>query len=214
MLEGAGREALADVARRLERDGLNHDATGNLSVRIDGGILVTPTGIPARDLRPEDCVALRDDGSPRDPDGLLPTSEWRLHIELYRRPGVAAVVHTHSLEATAAASIGRAVPAIHYVVARFGGTVLPCAAYATYGSRELAASVAQTLGDRFSACLMANHGAVAVGADLERAASLATDLEWLCGVWRRARELGEPVVLDDAEIERVAARLGTYGQPR
>ena len=205
---------LADVARRLDRDGLNHDATGNLSVRIDGGILVTPTGIPARDLRPEDGVALSDDGTPRDPSGRLPTSEWRLHVELHRRPGTAAVVHTHSPEATAAAVIGRSIPAVHYVVARFGGSILPCAPYATYGSPELAWSVAATLGERFAACLMANHGAVAVAADLATAASLATDVEWLCGVWRRARDLGEPVVLDDAEVERVAARLATYGPAR
>ena len=133
---------------------------------------------------------------------------------LHRRRQTRAVVHTHSPEATAAAVIGQAIPAVHYVVARFGGTVLPCASYATYGSAELAGSVAETLGERFSACLMANHGAVAVGADLATAASLATDVEWLCGVWRRAQALGEPVVLDDAEIERVAARLATYGQPR
>ena len=212
MDERAARTALVETARRLDDDGLNHDATGNLSIRIDGGILVTPTAIPSRDLRPEDAVTLAADGAPRDPGGRLPTSEWRLHVALYRRREVGAVVHTHSLEATAAAIVGRPVPAVHYVVARFGGVVLPVSPYATYGTQELADAVATTLGGRYRACLMSNHGAVAVGGDLATAASLARDVEWLCGVWRRARELGDPVILDDAEIERVAARLATYGQ--
>jgi L-fuculose-phosphate aldolase len=212
--ERDGRSALVTVARDLDRDGLNHAATGNLSVRLDDLILVTPSAIPASDLRPEDCVALSSDGSPRDAGGPPPTSEWRLHVELYRRSSVHAVVHTHSPEATAAAVLGRPVPAVHYVVAKFGGTVLPCSRYATYGSQELAESVASTLGERYTACLMANHGAIAVAADLATAATLVRDVEWVCGVWRRARQLGDPVVLDDIEIDRVAERLATYGQSR
>jgi L-fuculose-phosphate aldolase len=212
VLEREARSALVAVARDLEREGLNHAATGNLSVRLDDLVLVTPSAIPARDLRPEDCVAISHDGSPRDAGGRLPTSEWRLHVELYRRSTVHAIVHTHSAEATASAVLGRPVPAVHYVVAKFGGTVLPCARYATYGTQELAESVASTLGERYTACLIANHGAVTVAADLATAATLARDVEWLCGVWRRARQLGNPVVLDDAEVELVAERLGRYGQ--
>jgi L-fuculose-phosphate aldolase len=214
MDERAARQALVDTARRLDADGLNHDATGNLSVRIEGAILVTPTGIPSRELRPEDNVALLDDGSPRDAESRLPTSEWRLHVAQYRRPGVGAVVHTHSIEATAAAVVGQPVPAVHYLVAAFGGVVLPVSPYATYGTQELADNVATTLGDRYRACLMANHGAVAVAASLPGAAIRARDVEWLCGVWRRARELGDPVILDDEELDRVRERFRTYGQPR
>jgi len=106
------------------------------------------------------------------------------------------------------------VPAVHYVVAAFGGVVLPVSPYATYGSAELADSVARTLGDRYRACLMANHGAVAVAGTLRAAASRARDVEWLCGVWRRARELGDPVILDDEELDRVRDQLKSYGQPR
>ncbi len=214
MDEAAARQALVETAQRLDADGLNHDATGNLSVRIDGGILVTPTGIPSRELRPEDNVALLADGSQRDADSRLPTSEWRLHLAQYRRQGVGAVVHTHSLEATAAAVIRQPVPAVHYLVAAFGGSVLPVSPYATYGTQELADNVATTLGERYRACLMANHGAVAVGANLRGAATRARDIEWLCGVWRRARELGDPVILDEAELDRVGERFKTYGQPR
>ena len=212
--ERAAREALVETTRQLDAEGLNHNATGNLSVRIGDAILVTPTGIPARDLRPEDNVALLSDGTRRDSGGRLPTSEWRIHVAQYRRPSVGAVVHTHSLEATAAAAVGQPVPAVHYLVAAFGGVTLPVSPYATYGSAELADNVAATLGDTYRACLMANHGAVAVAANLRAAASRARDVEWLCGVWRRARELGDPVILDDAELERVAAQFKTYGQPR
>src|SRR5262245_17621720 len=140
MDERDARAALVEVMQRLDATGLNHGATGNVSVRIDGGILVTPTGIRPHDLTPEDGVALRDAGSPRDPGGRLPSSEWRLHVALYRRASIGAIVHTHSPEATAAAARGVPVPAVHYVVAAFGGTTLPCAEYATYGTQELADS--------------------------------------------------------------------------
>lgn len=213
MNEADARRALVGAARRLEESGLNHNASGNLSLRVGRGILVTPTGIPAHRMEPGDGVMLAADGTPLDPGARLPTSEWRLHFALYRRPDVGALVHTHSPDATAAATLRRAVPAVHYVVARFGGSTLPCAPYATYGSEELAAAVSATLGAAGLACLMANHGAVAVGPDLATAASLATDVEWLCGVWRRALQLGTPEVLDDAEVARVAGRFRSYGQP-
>lgn len=213
MDEREARDALVAAARRLDDLGLNLNATGNLSVRVGRGILVTPTGIAAPDLGRDDCVALAVDGTPLDPGARLPTSEWRLHVALYRRPAVGAVVHTHSPEATAAATLAGPVPAVHYVVARFGGSSLPCAPYATYGTAELAEHVAATLGPSGMACLMANHGAISVGADLATAMSLTADVEWLCGVWRRGRQLGSPQVLDDAEVARVRERLRTYGQP-
>ena len=213
MNESDARRTLVGAARRLEDSGLNHNASGNLSLRAGRGILVTPTGIPASLMEPDDGVMLAADGTPLDPGARLPTSEWRLHLALYRRRDVGAVVHTHSLEATAAATLARPVPAVHYVVARFGGSMLPCAPYATYGSQELAENVAATVGGSGMACLMANHGSVAVAADLATAMSLAADVEWLCGIWRRALQLGTPVVLDDAEIAGVRERLRNYGQP-
>src|SRR5689334_15996703 len=148
-------------------------------------------------------VALRGDGSPRDAGGRAPSSEWRLHVALYRQPDIGAIVHTHPLEATAVSALGRPVPAVHYLVAAFGGSVLPVAPYATYGSSELAENVAMTMGDRYRACLMANHGAIATASTLSGAASRARDVEWLCGVWRRARALGEPLIVDDEELDRV-----------
>jgi L-fuculose-phosphate aldolase len=214
MTEDDARPALIETARRLAAVGLNVNAAGNLSVRVGEDVLVTPSGITPDRMGESDCVLLSSDGSRRRPDERVPTSEWRLHTELYRRrPDIGAIVHTHSPEATAAAVLATAVPAVHYVVARFGGSTLPCAPYATYGSAALAANVADTIGAGGMACLMANHGAIGVGRDLPSALALALDVEWLCGVYRRARSLGQPVVLDDAEIARVAERFATYGQP-
>ncbi len=215
MDETAARRALIDAVRRLDAAGLNHNSSGNASVRVGPAVLVTPSGIPTDRLDTTDPVLVDRDGRPLRAGQRVPTSEWRLHLRvLANRPDVEAIVHTHSPEATAAATLGEDLPATHYVVARFGGHTLACAPYATYGSAELADHVARVLGARRSACLMANHGALAVAADLDTAVELAIDVEWFCGVTRRARTVGEPVVLSDEEVDRVAGKLATYGQPR
>jgi L-fuculose-phosphate aldolase len=170
------------------------------------------------------AAAQRLEAAVLDADGAVveghrrPTSEWQLHVAVMaRRPTVGAIVHTHSPEATAAAVQRQAVPPVHYVAARFSDAGdppgLPCAPYATYGSRALAEGVADVLGDHGRAALMANHGAVVVADDLDAAVALAIDVEWFCGVWRRAVALGDPVPLADEEIVRVAGRFATYGQP-
>jgi L-fuculose-phosphate aldolase len=214
MDEATARLALVAAMHELDARGLNHGSSGNASIRVDDRLIVTPTGIPSAVLTAADMVLIDLDGRPGRPGQRRPTSEWPLHVRLARaRPDATAIVHTHSPEATAASTLRRPVPAVHYVVARFGATELPCAPYATYGTDELADHVVGTLGDRGTACLMANHGAIAIGPDLGAALALAVEVEWLCGVARRARQLGEPVALDAAEIERVAERLATYGQP-
>lgn len=208
------RAAVVGVVRELERRGLNHNTAGNVSVRHGEHVLVTPSGVPCDRLMPDDVVELDGAGVPL-PGQRVPTSEWRLHVAIHAaRPDVSAIVHTHSIEATAAACVGTALPAVHYVVARVGGSTVPCAPYATYGSPELATNVVTTLGERGLACLMANHGMIALGDDLDAALSLAHDVEWLAAVHRRARQLGDPVVLPADEIARVAERFGHYGQPR
>jgi L-fuculose-phosphate aldolase len=206
------RHAVVAAVWELAASGLNVGTAGNVSVRVDGGLLVTPSGVPAEELVDADVVVLDVDGVP-EPGQLVPTSEWRLHVAVMKaRPDIAAVVHTHSPEATAAACTRRPLPAVHYVVARTGGSSVPVAPYATYGSDELAANVVGTLGDGM-ACLMANHGLLTVGSTLEAAVALAADVEWLAGVWRRASMLGGAVVLPDDEIARVSDQFTSYGQP-
>jgi L-fuculose-phosphate aldolase len=212
--ESPARAALVAAAQRLDAAGLNVNASGNLSVRVARGALVTASGIAPSEMTLDDGVVVSLDGERLDPATRVPTSEWRLHTELYRhRPEVGAIVHTHSPEATAAATLATPIAAVHYVVARFGGTRLSCAPYATYGSAELATNVVATLASNGMACLMANHGAIALGPDLDSAVALALDVEWFCGVHRRARQLGEPTVLADDEVDRVAEQFDSYGQP-
>lgn len=213
--ESAAREELLDAVLRLDAAGLNVNASGNLSVRTGRRLLVTPSGIAPDAMTVDDLVALEDDGAPVEPTGRTPTSEWRLHVEVYRRrPDVAAIVHTHAPEATAASTTGKPIPAVHYVVARFGGPELACAPYATYGTADLAAAVADTLGADRSACLLANHGAISIASELATAVALTLDLEWFCGVYRRALTFGVPTVLGSDEIATVAERFQSYGQPR
>ena len=160
---------MVGAARRLEALGLNQGTAGNVGLRIDGGLLVTPTGLAPATLDEEDVVALAADGTVRPGERRRPTSEWQLHAAvLAARPDVGAVVHTHSPEATAVACLRRSLPAVHYVVAWTGRSVVPCVDYATYGSAELAANVVAALGDG-GACLMANHGLLTVAATLDRA---------------------------------------------
>jgi L-fuculose-phosphate aldolase len=208
------RVALLAATRDAETRGLNHNSTGNLSVRCGGTVLVTPSGVPADQTTPDDMVLVNLDGSHVRPGQQLATSELMLHLAIYSaRPDVGAIVHTHSPEATAASCTGRHLAALHYVIAKTGGTELLCAPYATYGTEELAQQVAATLGGVRHACLMSNHGAIALGKNLEAALALAHDIEWFCGVSRRAHDWGNPVALANDEVGRVAELFKTYGQP-
>jgi L-fuculose-phosphate aldolase len=209
-----GRQAMVDAMRALERQGLNYSTAGNIGLRVADGLLVTPSGISPAQLEADDIVLLDDTGRPA-PGQRRPTSEWRIHVDvLSARPDVHAVVHTHSPEATAAACLRRPLPAIHYAIARTGSAVVPCADYATFGTAELSANVLAALGTGH-ATLIANHGVVALGADLDAAMALAADVEWLARVRRLAVAHGEPLhVLPDDEIARVAERFQTYGQAR
>jgi L-fuculose-phosphate aldolase len=206
----ARREVVAAV-RWLMARGLYTGTSGNVSCRGGAGFLVTPTGIPCDDLGPADVVEVSLDGEPRGP--LVPSSEWRIHRDLYRaRPEIGAVVHTHSLFATALACLRRPVPSFHYMLAKTGGPELRCARYATYGTAALSSNALRALAGR-RACLLANHGLVALGRDLAAARLLAEEVESLCAQYVIARSAGSPVLLPKREMAAVAARFAGYGQP-
>lgn len=209
------RDELVATARRMSELGLAPGTTGNVSVRTPRGFLVTPSGLPYDQLRPDDLVELDldGDGTPR-PGQRVPSSEWRLHRDLLaQRPDAHAIVHTHSLFCTTVACLRRPIPAIHYMVVHAGSDDIPCADYATFGSAELAASVVRALGTG-RACLMANHGMVALGATLPAALQLASDVELLASQYWHAAQLGPPHVLPADELTRVRARFADYGQKR
>ncbi|GMT98394.1 class II aldolase/adducin family protein [Corallococcus caeni] len=204
------REAMVATARRMNTSGLNQGTSGNLSQRVEGGFLLTPSGMNYETMTPEDLVLMRFDGSHEG--HRKPSTEWQLHRDLLQaRPEVGAVLHSHSMFSTTLACLRRGIPAFHYMVSAAGGTDVRCAEYATFGTPELARNMMVALEGR-KACLLANHGLVAVGADLPGAFKLAVEVETLAAMYWRALQLGEPVLLDDAEMERVFQQFRGYGQ--
>lgn len=205
------RSEIVAVGQRMSSSGLSPGRSGNLSVRVDGGMLITPTGIPYTEMRAADIVEVRSDGRVQ-PGQRVASSEWRVHLAIYKaRPDVGAVVHTHSLNATALSCLHRGIPAFHYMVAEFGGEKVACAPYATYGSEELARFAVKALGPR-DACLLANHGSISLGDSVRQAYDRAAALEALAAQYARALQIGRPRVLSGREMARVIEKFKTYGK--
>jgi L-fuculose-phosphate aldolase len=205
--------ALVKAAKHCWEGGLMPGTSGNLSTRIPRGLLITPSGTPWPDLTPSDLVELEPDGKPLRAFSPVPSSEWRLHVDLYeKRPDVNAIVHTHSRYATTLSCLRRSIPAVHYMIAVSGASQVRCADYATYGTLELGQNAARAL-EGSKACLLANHGLLALGATLKEAMKVAFEIENVASLYWHALQAGQPVLLDDAEIRRVAEKLKTYGQP-
>ena len=201
--------AVAETSRLTVAERLNRGSSGNVSARSGDGFLVTPSGLPSASVRPEQVVAVAMDGSCAG--GLAPSSEWRIHRDIYRaRPEFNAVVHVHSPFAVSLACLRRAIPPFHYMVAVAGGADIRCADYAIFGSQALSDHVLAALAGR-RACLMANHGLVACGRSLELALALAIEVEGLCEQYWRASLMGEPVLLTEAEMAEALARFANYG---
>lgn len=209
--EAALRHAVVEAARTMSREGLSPGRSGNVSARLPGGILITPTGLPYDSLTPEQIVLVLDDGtSPRG--ALRPSSELQLHRAIYdARPEAGSVVHCHSTNATALACAGKPIPAFHYMVAVAGGIDIPLAPYATFGTQALADAVALTLADR-RACLLAHHGQIAFGRDPDAALDLAREIEVLAEQYIKTLQIGGGPVLSEAAMAEVLAKFGTYGQ--
>jgi L-fuculose-phosphate aldolase len=210
------RDTAVLAVRRLDALGLNRGSTGNLSLRCAregrGGMLITPTGMGADDLRPQDMVWVGEDGSLVG--DWQPSSEWHFHqAVLARRADVMAVVHTHSVHATALACLQRELPPFHYMVAVAGADRVPCVTYHVFGSEALSQAVAQALSDR-NACLLAHHGLVAAGATLAQAMKIAIEIEALCEVYLKALAVAEPVHLSAAQMAEVRGKFSRYGRSR
>lgn len=207
--ERNARDSIVAAARELDAQGLNRGTSGNVSMRFRDGLLITPSGVPTARMRPEDVVAMERDGS--HPPDQKPSSEWRFHRDiLAARPEVGAVVHAHPVYCTAFAMCGREIPAVHYMIAAFGGPTVRCAPYAPYGTAELSELALAALADR-NACLLANHGMIAAGANLEKALWLAVELETLCQQYAVALQVGTPAILSDRDIGTTVERFRGYG---
>ena len=205
------REIIATALAMNERR-INRGKSGNVSARIGGGFLITPTALAYDAIRADDIVEMTLEGEVRG--SREPSSEWRFHRDIYRsRADAQAIVHTHAPFATSLACMHRGIPPFHYMVAVAGGKDIRCAPYATFGTQDLSDHAVAALTGR-QACLLANHGMIALGASLEHALALAVEVETLAEMYWRALQLGEPVLLPDAEMDVVLEKFRTYGQPQ
>ena len=204
------RRAMARAARELDARGLNRGTSGNVGARCGERILVTPSGVPARDLTAQGMVLLAANG---DVIGAgRPSSEWRFHRDILgSRPDVHAVVHVHSPFATTLACLGLEIPPFHYMIAAAGGDTIRCAPYALFGTQELSDHALAALQGR-RACLLANHGMIATGRDLDHALALCVEVESLCEQYWRARQIAEPRHLSNAQMSEVMEKFKSYGQ--
>lgn len=203
------RRAILVAMASLEAKGFNHGSTGNISCRDGDAILITPTGGNSANTTPERIVRIDYDGAVEGAG--VPSSEWHMHTQILRAyPAANAVVHTHADACVALSCVRRPIPAFHYMIAGFGGEDVRCARYATFGTADLAASAVEALEDR-TACLLANHGMIAIGKTLESAFNTTVKLETLARQYLMALQAGGPVLLPSDEMARVGARYGNYG---
>ena len=204
------REQLLKIAQKLIATGLNKGTAGNASVRGEGGFLITPSGMAVEDMRAASIVKMQFDGSFEVEK--IPSSEWRFHRDiLASRADVNAVVHTHSMFATTLACLHKDIPPFHYMIAVVGGDTIRCAPYALFGSQALSDNALAALIDR-KACLLANHGMIALGRDLDDALAVVVEVENLCEQYWRALQLGKPHILSEAEMREVFQQFKGYGK--
>jgi L-fuculose-phosphate aldolase len=205
------RAAVADRVGQLAT--MTPGRTGNLSARDGDRVAITPTGVPYDDIDAESVPVLALDGE-RVAGDLDPSSEVPMHLGIYRSMDVGAIAHVHSPWVTTLAVLREPLPPVHYMLAHAGGDV-PVAGYATYGTTELAANAVDAMSEAgTTACILANHGLVAAGADVSAALSTAEAVETTARVYLQARSVGDPVTLDDEAMAAVARRFESYGQER
>lgn len=205
------RDELVKRYRELIESGLGTGSSGNLSMRVEGGMLITPTGIAAGELRAEQVVHMGLEGEV-SPGQLIPSSEWHMHAVVYReRPEICGVVHCHSRYATILACTHRPIPAVHYMIAVTQSDEVPVAPYARFGTNELAESVVEGLKGRL-ATLLANHGQISIGKDLDEAMRVASEVEELASIYWGTLAIGGPQTLSDHDMAEVRDAFTTYGQ--
>ena len=202
-------EQVIKYAKMLNVKNLSALRSGNISVRYKNGFLITPSGVKYSQLETEDVVFVSLDGN-FDPLKQRPSSEWRIHKDIYiNKKEANAVVHAHSTHATAVSAHGKSIPAFHYMVALAGGDDIKCAEYATFGTEELSKNILEAL-DKRKACLMSNHGQVVFDTNLEKAFELAEEIENICHQYINAVKIGIPKILSNNEMKKVLEKVKDY----
>ena len=207
------RENLLNITNKLLTAGLNHGATGNCSCRDREGFLITPTGIDSAKLTTDMMVRMNlSDDLPQPESKYQPSSEWQFHQAILEKyPEINAVVHTHSVFASTLSVLGQDIPAFHYMIAVAGGDSIRCAPYAMFGTKDLSDNILKAIQDR-KACLLSNHGLVAVGKDLNEAFNIAEEVEHLSRLFVEAKKIGEPLLLSDRQMVEVLDRFNSYSR--
>ncbi|MCB1883238.1 MAG: class II aldolase/adducin family protein [Geminicoccaceae bacterium] len=210
--DDALRREMVATCRAMNASGINQGTAGNVSIRNDRGFLITPSSLPYDVMQPDDVVQMDFDGSYEG--ARRPSSEWRFHRDILQaRTDVDCVLHCHSVYATTLAVHHKEIPSFHYMTGLFGGTTIRCARYATFGTQALSDAALEALKDR-TACLLGQHGQIALGKSLAAALAGAIEVETLSRLYVQALVLGEPPVLDDEEMARVIRQMRnmSYGQ--
>ena len=205
----ARRRYLIETAIEMNCCSINQGTSGNLSIRHESGMLITPSGMAYSTLAPDDIVFVDGNGEYHGP--RKPSSEWRIHYDIYQaRTDAGAILHAHPTDCAALACLNKSIPAFHYMVAVAGGRDIRCAPYATFGTQALSNHVLEALKDR-KACLMASHGLICLADDLDQALALAIEVEQLAQTYLHCLSVGNPVILDDEEMDRVLLKFKSYG---
>jgi len=204
------KQSVIDSCLKMNRLGINHGTSGNISVKEADRFYITASGIPYENMQPDHIVEMDLHGGYYG--NILPSSEWRMHQDIYNSFDPAmAVVHTHSTYATALSCLQKEVPAFHYMIAVTGGSSLRCAQYATFGSKQLSDNMLEAIRDR-NACLLSNHGMICFGPDLEKALALAVEIENLCKQYVITCQTGNPVMVNEEEMAKVLGKFKSYGK--
>lgn len=213
MTEADARKDIVSACREMNANGLNQGTSGNISIRFEDRMLISPSATPYDQMTPDMIAAMDLTGEmTSDWEGpLKPSTEWRFHWKLLKeRPEFAAIVHAHPSYCTALAILHKPIPACHYMIAAFGGTDVRCAGYHTFGTEDLAKMVVDAMTDR-TACLLANHGMVAAGTSIQQAMWRAVELETIARQYCLALQLGDPVILSKDEIDETLKMFAGYG---
>ena len=206
------REQVIEYSLKLLSEGLTNGTAGNVSIfnREKGLVAISPTGVNYSELTPEMISVVDLDG--KLIEGLKPSSELEMHMILYRnREDVNAVIHTHPVYTTVLACLRQDLPAIDYMIAVTGATKVKCAEYASYGTKELAENAYKAMGNSL-AVILANHGLTTAGKDIANALNITVQVEYISNLYIKAKNIGEPIILPDDEMNSMLEKFKTYGQ--
>lgn len=203
-------QQIIDTCLAMQAQGINQGSAGNVSARYRGGFLITPSGMAYDRLKPEHIVLVDLQGN--CDDTLNPSSEWRMHRDIYaNRAQAGAVLHAHSTYATALSCLREDIPAFHYMIAVAGGNSIRCADYALFGTQALSDHMLAALSER-RACLLGTHGMICFHDNLDKALWLGVEVETLAKQYWHARQAGKPVILSKTQMDEVLQQFKDYGK--